>query len=191
MASSTTTPPQPCQRTRKANQWKKSHHNGLEDFFFASDEDTDDTDDDDDVENNNEGDIAFDSALFLNLFDTARNKPMHSEPPGRAQVNQEYSAKVNQHEADLEESNMAELAILMDEELRGTKVTEGFEREPTEKNDVDDGDDPEAGSVDLDMNLITNLLRSYSSQAGMAGPVSNIFGTLNMPIPKDFTSDTL
>ncbi|KAL3926063.1 MAG: hypothetical protein SGPRY_003482 [Prymnesium sp.] len=39
--------------------------------------------------------------------------------------------------------------------------------------------------VDLDLNLVKNLLASYSSQHGLAGPVSNLLGTMGLDLPDD------
>ena len=38
--------------------------------------------------------------------------------------------------------------------------------------------------VDVDFNLVKNLLDSYSSQGGMAGPGSNILHSLGIRIPE-------
>ena len=38
--------------------------------------------------------------------------------------------------------------------------------------------------VDVDFNLVKNLLESYSSQEGVAGPASNILQSLGIHIPE-------
>ena len=43
--------------------------------------------------------------------------------------------------------------------------------------------------VDLDLNLVKNLLESYSSQHGLAGPVSNLLGTMGLTLPDDRDRD--
>ncbi|KAI1632037.1 SGT1-domain-containing protein [Biscogniauxia mediterranea] len=55
-------------------------------------------------------------------------------------------------------------------------------------NEAEGGDDDERGSdeeVDIDYNLAKNLLESFKSQAGMAGPASNILGMMGMQLPRD------
>jgi len=47
--------------------------------------------------------------------------------------------------------------------------------------DTDDSDKP----VDIDLNLLQNVLKSYSAQNGMAGPVSNMLGSLGLQLPDD------
>ena len=50
------------------------------------------------------------------------------------------------------------------------------------------GDETEVGGalqpVDVDFNLIKNLLESYTSQEGGAGPTSNILQSLGVHIPE-------
>ncbi|KAK1774036.1 SGT1 protein-domain-containing protein [Copromyces sp. CBS 386.78] len=51
------------------------------------------------------------------------------------------------------------------------------------------GDEEEEGEegedVDLDYNLAKNLLESFKSQAGMAGPAGNLLGLMGMMLPRD------
>ncbi|XP_037996743.1 protein ecdysoneless homolog [Motacilla alba alba] len=42
----------------------------------------------------------------------------------------------------------------------------------------------ELAPVDVDMNLVANLLESYSAQAGLAGPTSNILQSLGLDLPE-------
>ncbi|NWI11830.1 ECD protein, partial [Crypturellus soui] len=44
-------------------------------------------------------------------------------------------------------------------------------------------EDPELTPVDVDMNLVDNLLESYSAQAGLAGPASNILQSMGVHLP--------
>ena len=43
----------------------------------------------------------------------------------------------------------------------------------------------ELAPLDLDVNLISNMLESYSAQQGLPGPVSNICGELGLALPDD------
>ena len=43
--------------------------------------------------------------------------------------------------------------------------------------------------VDLDLNLVKNLLDSYSAQNGLAGPVSNLLGSMGLALPDDVDRD--
>ncbi|MCJ8736524.1 hypothetical protein PDJAM_G00013480 [Pangasius djambal] len=78
----------------------------------------------------------------------------------------------------------------MDQELQTTNVGQSFTY-----NSKQDGDMREdaAGSsaqteddlqpLDVDVNLVTNLLESLSSQAGLAGPASNLLHSLGLRLP--------
>ncbi|PNJ40599.1 ECD isoform 8, partial [Pongo abelii] len=37
--------------------------------------------------------------------------------------------------------------------------------------------------VDVDLNLVSNILESYSSQAGLAGPASNLLQSMGVQLP--------
>lgn len=39
--------------------------------------------------------------------------------------------------------------------------------------------------VDIDLNLVANLLESYTAQAGLAGPVSNILQSMGIYLPEN------
>lgn len=54
-----------------------------------------------------------------------------------------------------------------------------------------DGEDDEEseGEVNIDFNLAKNLLESFKSQAGMAGPGGNLLGMLGMQLPRDEEED--
>ncbi|ETK97012.1 hypothetical protein L915_00378 [Phytophthora nicotianae] len=81
----------------------------------------------------------------------------------------------------------------MEAELAGTNVAKSFSRFEEVKDDeaascVQDGS-TDVGSasfssakpLDLDYNLLSNLLESFASQEGHAGPVSNILNEMNFP----------
>ncbi|KAI0121624.1 SGT1 protein-domain-containing protein [Xylariales sp. AK1849] len=55
----------------------------------------------------------------------------------------------------------------------------------------DNDEDEESGDedIDIDYNLAKNLLESFKSQAGMAGPAGNILGMMGMPLPRDEDED--
>ena len=51
----------------------------------------------------------------------------------------------------------------------------------------DDDDDDDEGENDVDINLARNLLESFKSQAGMAGPGGNLMGMMGLGLPRDET----
>ncbi|KAK3346252.1 SGT1 protein-domain-containing protein [Lasiosphaeria hispida] len=52
-----------------------------------------------------------------------------------------------------------------------------------EEKHIDDEEDGEA--VDIDYNFAKNLLESFKSQAGMAGPAGNLLSLMGMSLPRD------
>lgn len=46
-------------------------------------------------------------------------------------------------------------------------------------------EEAELAPVDVDMNLVANLLESYSAQAGLAGPTSNILQSMGVHLPEN------
>lgn len=110
---------------------------------------------------------------------------------------------------------IVEIMDAMDAELSTTKMAEDFEKSalrPPQKNpakpmtreeslndhgneqeesgdeesDADDHDDDDSSRpVDLNLNLVKNLLESFSSQQGMSGPASSLLSSLGLDIPYD------
>jgi hypothetical protein len=71
----------------------------------------------------------------------------------------------------------------MEEELADTTMAESFVRAPSDKksndnhNNNDDAMD-DAAPVDVNMNLVKNLLESFSMQQGQAGPTTTLLDAL-------------
>ncbi|XP_017331237.1 protein ecdysoneless homolog [Ictalurus punctatus] len=81
----------------------------------------------------------------------------------------------------------------MDQELRTTNVGQSFTYNSKQGGDIGadvagssaQTDDDDLQPLDLDVNLVTNLLESLSSQAGLAGPASNLLHSLGLRLPPD------
>ncbi|XP_074881539.1 protein ecdysoneless homolog [Buteo buteo] len=84
----------------------------------------------------------------------------------------------------------------MDRELAHTNVGKSFVTQKkgvssvnatTTQNAVPDSgaEDTELTPVDVDMNLVANLLESYSAQSGLAGPTSNILQSMGVYLPEN------
>lgn len=81
-------------------------------------------------------------------------------------------------------SKMKQYMDEMDRELAKTTVGQSFEK----KND-DNFDDIESfKSVDIDMNALKNIMESYRSQLGEAGPSSNLLGPMGIHLDPDRNS---
>ncbi|KAM7047965.1 protein ecdysoneless homolog isoform 1-T2 [Acridotheres tristis] len=90
----------------------------------------------------------------------------------------------------------------MDRELAQTNVGRSFTTQKRGAGSVEaasesagpdcGAEDAELAPVDVDMNLVANLLESYSAQAGLAGPTSNILQSMgvNLPENRDLTGSS-
>ncbi|XP_030012488.1 protein ecdysoneless homolog isoform X2 [Sphaeramia orbicularis] len=97
--------------------------------------------------------------------------------------------------------NLRKYMDQMDQELMGTHIGQSFKQSNSNKAGPGGGsshpsatDSPlrqespaeteeEIQPLDLDLNLVTNLLESLSSQAGLAGPASNLLQSLGIHLP--------
>ncbi|XP_060710057.1 protein ecdysoneless homolog [Hemiscyllium ocellatum] len=90
--------------------------------------------------------------------------------------------------------NIREYMKQMDQELAGTQIGKSFTKVTDEAGsdrlDVSEEAEGESAEgnlnvlpVDVDLNLVENLLESYSSQAGLAGPASNILQSMGIRLP--------
>ncbi|KAH7029373.1 SGT1 protein-domain-containing protein [Microdochium trichocladiopsis] len=96
---------------------------------------------------------------------------------------------------DLDDMEIQELSAQMQAELdghgalrldHGSPEVKMLERGMKQGGDQDDdsrSSDDEA--LDIDYNLAKNLLESFKSQAGLAGPAGNILGMMGMQLPRD------
>jgi hypothetical protein len=57
--------------------------------------------------------------------------------------------------------------------------------EPMDDMDDDDFDEDDMQPVDVDLNLVKNLLDSFTAQQGLPGPASNILGRMGLSLPKN------
>ncbi|KAL2083639.1 hypothetical protein ACEWY4_021412 [Coilia grayii] len=82
----------------------------------------------------------------------------------------------------------------MDQELRGTNIgksfiqpkkQEGKEANPcgAHRGNPSTEQEEEIQPLDVDLNLVTNLLESLASQAGLAGPASNLLQSMGIHLP--------
>eukprot|EP00041_Stephanoeca_diplocostata_P013286 m.232676 g.232676 ORF g.232676 m.232676 type:complete len:779 (+) comp19282_c0_seq4:130-2466(+) len=91
--------------------------------------------------------------------------------------------------AEAHDNDIEALASLMDEELAGTDVGQTFARAEHTENDNSADTTSDTGGpldpIDIDVNLVRNVLQSYSAQQGLAGPASTLLGSLGMVLPHD------
>ena len=82
----------------------------------------------------------------------------------------------------------------MDQEQARTSTGKSFttqkQAEPLSQTTKDDSGEEDSGAggsvvtpVDVDLSLVSNMLESYSSQAGLAGSASNLFQSMSVQLP--------
>ncbi|XP_053447957.1 protein ecdysoneless homolog [Nycticebus coucang] len=91
-------------------------------------------------------------------------------------------------------NNLKSYMAQMDQELAHTSIGKSFitqkQVEPVSQtmSNSSDEEDSVAGEsvmapVDVDLNLVSNILESYSSQVGLAGPASNLLQSMGVQLP--------
>lgn len=130
--------------------------------------------------------IQFDMSSFMDILNGGA-------PPGSGSDFEASSEDGSDDDEFDEDSALAEAMAEMEAELSSTSMAKSFVR-PDHVDEDDVGSDDEAEEVqpdaptispntplDLDYNLLSNLLESFASQDGHAGPVSNILSELKLP----------
>ncbi|XP_045295509.1 protein ecdysoneless homolog isoform X3 [Leopardus geoffroyi] len=153
-----------------------------------------------------EAPITFDADSFLNYFDKILGPRPH-ESDSDDLDDEDFEFLDSDDDLDLKTQGTGEEASLkgtlndlksymaqMDQELANTSIGKSFttqkQMEPlsqTTSNNSDEEDSGAGGSVmtpvDVDLNLVSNILESYSSQAGLAGPASNLLQSMGVQLP--------
>ena len=62
----------------------------------------------------------------------------------------------------------------MGEQLAETKVFDGMIK-----------DEENEGDLNVDLNLVAGLMKSYESQMGLSGPAGNLLGSLGIQLPEN------
>lgn len=152
-----------------------------------------------------EAPITFDADSFLNYFDKILGtQPLESDSddPDLDDFECLDSEDDLGFEALESESLKGALGSLksymaqMDQELAHTSMGRSFStrrrlnKDPLSQTANDNSDEEDAGAgdcaveaVDVDLNLVSNILESYSSQAGQAGPASNLLHSMGVRLP--------
>lgn len=150
--------------------------------------------------------ITFDADSFLNYFDKILG-PKPPESDSDDQDEEDFESLESDDDLDFETQEPEEEASVkgtlddlksymaqMDRELAHTSIGKSFATQKQMEsvvqatNSNSDEDDSGAGGpvmtpVDVDLNLVSNILESYSSQAGLAGPASNLLQSMGVQLP--------
>ncbi|XP_038997489.1 protein ecdysoneless homolog isoform X2 [Hibiscus syriacus] len=93
---------------------------------------------------------------------------------------------------DGEDSFMHSYSDVMNDELKSTTLKKSFVHANEQTSNKNEGTsnatedmEEEFSPVDVDVNLVKNLLDSFSCQQGLPGPTSNLLGLMGVKLPKD------
>uniref|UniRef100_A0A8C5L6K6 Ecdysoneless cell cycle regulator n=1 Tax=Jaculus jaculus TaxID=51337 RepID=A0A8C5L6K6_JACJA len=142
-----------------------------------------------------EAPITFDADSFLNYFDKILG-PKAPESDSDDLDEEDFESLDSEEDLDLDTQEPGSLKgtldslksymARMDQELAHTSIGKSF----TTRNQSTNSDEEDSGAgdcgvtpVDVDLNLVSNILESYSSQAGLAGPASNLLQSMGVQLP--------
>ncbi|OJD16674.1 hypothetical protein AJ78_03184 [Emergomyces pasteurianus Ep9510] len=175
------------------------------DLIDEMDSDDFDGDSEDFSSDGEDKEVSFDEDEFSKMMEEMMGLP--SKPEGSARpIMSKRVKELNSDDDELEDDSeqIEELSKQMEAELRGTGVLDlnpkskgkraikgktpaDSKGNPDETREVEGnaGDEEDYDVESVDFNLAKNLLASFSSQAGSAGPGSNLLGMMGMKLPKD------
>jgi hypothetical protein len=173
--------------------------------------DNDDEEDDDDIDQDEE--VNFDEEAFSRMMREMMG--FATAPIGKGAQTSDTKAAGDHSDSDKdseaeEDRDIQDLASRMEAELkeygtlqldpptagRAIKSKESSEKREKGKEkeqplqgqssrSADDSDNDDDDEVDIDYNLAKNLLESFKSQGGMAGPAGNLMGLMGFQLPRD------
>lgn len=125
--------------------------------------------------------INFDASQFSCAVQNILNFVIPEDSWGSESDMSEYD---EDHDVDEDiKSKMEEYMNQMDMELAETTIGQSFVKKSNESATFDDVENFEP--VDIDMNALKNILESYRSQMGEAGPSSNMLGPMGVQLDAD------
>ncbi|KAI1814126.1 SGT1-domain-containing protein [Poronia punctata] len=168
------------------------------------DNDSTDSEEEDDASDDEDKAVSFDEAQFDRMMREMMGLPAEDQADVAAKtskVDGVGDGLSGPEREDNEEDDIRELAAEMEAELRGLGALK-LDSRPANITDSHSSEDPilpdeckesdqigveESGDedIDIDYNLAKNLLESFKSQGGMAGPAGNLLGLMGLQLPRD------
>ncbi|PNP84370.1 hypothetical protein FNYG_01999 [Fusarium nygamai] len=159
------------------------------------DDDDDDEDEFDEDSESEDKEVSFDEEEFARMMremmglpstvsspSTAKKAATQSKPPVIDEEDEEIQKLTTEFEAELNEHGALKLdPVEKQPRLKDATQKEGESSLADIKEEEENSDD----EVDIDYNLAKNLLESFKSQAGMAGPTGNLLGMMGFQLPRD------
>ncbi|XP_075791131.1 protein ecdysoneless homolog isoform X2 [Pelodiscus sinensis] len=91
---------------------------------------------------------------------------------------------MDEMDCELTHTNVGKSFVTKRKEVSSAKEPLSQDADYTLEDDSKAGD-ADLTPVDIELNLVTNLLESYSAQAGLAGPASNILQSMGVHLPEN------
>ncbi|KAL2194568.1 SGT1 protein-domain-containing protein [Corynascus similis CBS 632.67] len=168
-----------------------------------NDDDSDEESYEDGTDEDEDKEVSFDEEQFSRMMREMMGLP--AEDVGQGSGNAKVSAKEPGEQGENDDEEIRKMMEQMESELKGlgaleldpkpkkatTTIKERGEGKPepapSEQNEEEEEEEEEESDkeVDIDYNLAKNLLESFKSQAGMAGPAGNLLGLMGMTLPRD------
>jgi hypothetical protein len=178
----------------------------MDDMDF--DDDDDDEEELDDDSEDEDKDVSFDEKEFAKMMREMMGMPSEEDdaeqevPPRKSNAKLGKSRRIEEIDSDEEnEKNESEELRKVMQRMEAELNEEGAlnldptpkklsalkgKSQPGDTKSLDpDSEDESDGEVNIDFNLAKNLLESFKSQAGMAGPGGNLMGMMGMQLPRD------
>lgn len=163
------------------------------------DRDDDESDEEDWEEESSDEDedkeVGFDEEQFARMMREMMGLPSEGDGGQRDKGKQKAELDELEDRDEDEDEEIRKLMEQMESELKGhgaldldpkPKTISAIKEKGKSKAAVEVKDDEESGDeVDIDYNLAKNLLESFKSQAGMAGPAGNLLGLMGVTLPRD------
>lgn len=128
------------------------------------------------------------------LFGEVPNEESEGSDEGEEDEAEEFRKVVAAMDAELREAGALELdpkvkaekpAAVSEDAARTGDKGKGKEIQKEDLTKKQEWESESEEEMDIDFNLAKNLLESFKSQAGMAGPGGNLMGMMGMKLPRD------
>jgi hypothetical protein len=178
----------------------------LDDMDVDNDEEEDDNDESEEDSEDEDKELSFDEDEFARMMREMMGLPAeevihatNSKKTAFEKVTDENRVQELDSDDEDEEDDQDEIQKLMKGMETELKEAGALKLDPTPGKisslkpgskiaghvDEDESDSSNDEEVDIDFNLAKNLLESFKSQAGMAGPGGNLLGMMGLQLPRD------
>ncbi|KAI9823301.1 MAG: hypothetical protein M1832_002525 [Thelocarpon impressellum] len=145
------------------------------------DDDDDEDDDDEGVSSGEDVDVSFDEREFARMMREMMGMPADDGGSSTPTTQSKQHSRVTEVDPEDDVDEMRNVMRRMEAELTEAGAYTGTAKDYEDKDEeVDDTEE-----VNIDYTLAKNLLESFKSQAGVAGPTSNLMGLMGMKMPRD------